>query len=197
MCIFLLVWLGWKWLKVTNTLAYCTAVSISVVKKIVTIASVLNFRKNSNYIYLSQCQHQDSNLQSENTKGGIITVPLTSCLTGLDWSVWQIKTKFVSCHMQLIPKQSNRRSIVQWYFPFSIPCFNLRIKNWLSSTSVFQQSLFHDGQTSLERYNLFFDGLVTWHSNSQTFSSSLRFGLNNSMDFCRFCIIISSSKAYK
>jgi hypothetical protein len=33
-----------------------------------------------------------------NTKGGNITVPLTSCLTGLDWSVLQIKTKIVSCH---------------------------------------------------------------------------------------------------
>ncbi len=27
-----------------------------------------------------------------------ITVPLTSYLTGLDWSVLQIKTKIVSCH---------------------------------------------------------------------------------------------------
>ncbi len=33
-----------------------------------------------------------------NTKGGSITVPLTSCLTGLDQSVLQIKTKIVSCH---------------------------------------------------------------------------------------------------
>ncbi len=32
------------------------------------------------------------------TKGGSIIVPLTSCLTGLDQSVLQIKTKFVSCH---------------------------------------------------------------------------------------------------
>jgi hypothetical protein len=31
-------------------------------------------------------------------KGGSITVPLTSCLTGLDESVLQIKTKVVSCH---------------------------------------------------------------------------------------------------
>jgi hypothetical protein len=35
---------------------------------------------------------------SGNTKGGSITVPLTSCLTGLNWSVLQIKTKFVSSH---------------------------------------------------------------------------------------------------
>jgi len=33
-----------------------------------------------------------------NTKGGSITVPLTSCLTGLDESVLQIKTKIVSSH---------------------------------------------------------------------------------------------------
>jgi hypothetical protein len=33
-----------------------------------------------------------------NTKGGSITVPLTSCLTGLDYPVLQIKTKIVCCH---------------------------------------------------------------------------------------------------
>ncbi len=32
------------------------------------------------------------------TDGGGITVPLTSCLTGLEYSVFQIKTKIVSCH---------------------------------------------------------------------------------------------------
>jgi hypothetical protein len=35
---------------------------------------------------------------SGTTKGGSITVPLTSCLTGLDKSVLQIKTQIVSCH---------------------------------------------------------------------------------------------------
>jgi hypothetical protein len=35
---------------------------------------------------------------SGNTKKGSITVPLTSCLTGLDLSVLQIKTKIVGCH---------------------------------------------------------------------------------------------------
>ncbi len=37
-------------------------------------------------------------VQSGNTKGESITVPLTSCLTGLDKSVLEIKTKIVSCH---------------------------------------------------------------------------------------------------
>ncbi len=35
---------------------------------------------------------------SGNTKGGSITVPLTSCLTHLCYTVLQIKTKIVSCH---------------------------------------------------------------------------------------------------
>ncbi len=39
------------------------------------------------------------NIIPGNTKRGSITVPLTSCLTGLDYSVLQIKTKIVvSCH---------------------------------------------------------------------------------------------------
>ena len=33
-----------------------------------------------------------------NTKEGSITVPLTSCLASLDYSVLRIKTKIVSCH---------------------------------------------------------------------------------------------------
>ncbi len=33
-----------------------------------------------------------------NTEVGSISVPLTSCLTGLDYSVLQIKTKIVNCH---------------------------------------------------------------------------------------------------
>ncbi len=33
-----------------------------------------------------------------NTKGGSITVPLTSCLTGLNKPVLQIKTKIVNSH---------------------------------------------------------------------------------------------------
>ncbi len=37
-------------------------------------------------------------MKTGNTKGGSITVPLTSCLTGLDFSVLQIKSKIVSRH---------------------------------------------------------------------------------------------------
>ncbi len=38
-------------------------------------------------------------VQAGNTKGGSIAVPLTSCLSGLDKSVLQIKTKIVTCHI--------------------------------------------------------------------------------------------------
>jgi len=37
-------------------------------------------------------------VKAGNTKGGSITVLLTSCLTRLDYSGLQIKTKIVSCH---------------------------------------------------------------------------------------------------
>ncbi len=49
---------------------------------------------------------------SGNTKGGSITVPLTSCLTGLDQSVLQIKTNIFSSHTA-DSKRSDRRSMVQ------------------------------------------------------------------------------------
>jgi hypothetical protein len=39
-----------------------------------------------------------ANVKPGNTKGGSITVMLTSCLTGLDLSVLKIKTKIVCCH---------------------------------------------------------------------------------------------------
>jgi hypothetical protein len=38
-------------------------------------------------------------VRTGNTKGGRITVLLTSCLTGLVQSVLQMKTKIVSCHI--------------------------------------------------------------------------------------------------
>ena len=44
------------------------------------------------------CKSNTSNIRPGYTKGGSITVPLTSCLIGLDKPVLQIKTKIVSCH---------------------------------------------------------------------------------------------------
>jgi hypothetical protein len=47
---------------------------------------------------LRSCCYKLECLPPGNTKGGRITVPLTSCLTGLDLSVLQIKMNIVSCH---------------------------------------------------------------------------------------------------
>ncbi len=63
---------------------------------------------------------QEECIQPGNTKVGSITVQLTSCLTSLDLSVLQIKTKIVSTHTA----DSKSQSGGQWYsdtFPFSIP----------------------------------------------------------------------------
>jgi hypothetical protein len=50
-----------------------------------------------------------------NTKEGSITVPLTSCLTGLDSSVLQRKTKIVGCHTahsKPVKQEVNRNMIL-------------------------------------------------------------------------------------
>jgi hypothetical protein len=60
-----------------------------------------------------------------NTEGGSITVQLTSCLIGLESAVWLLTIFFAQ---QANPNQSNRRSMVQWYIPFSIPGHTL---TWL------------------------------------------------------------------
>ncbi len=53
----------------------------------------------TNFFVLFKSQSQvGAGVEPGNTKGGSITVPLTSCLTGCDWSVLQIKTEIVSCH---------------------------------------------------------------------------------------------------
>ncbi len=58
-----------------------------------------------------------------NTKGGSITVPLTSCWTGLDQFVLKTKTKIVSSHTadsKPVKQEVNGKK----YFPFSIPWTN-------------------------------------------------------------------------
>ena len=61
-----------------------------------------------------------------NTKGGSVTVPLTFGLTGLDWSVLQIKTKIVSSHTaDSKPVKQEVNGTVSDTSPFSIPWFYL------------------------------------------------------------------------
>ena len=71
-----------------------------------------------------------------NTKGGSITVPLTSCLTGLDKSVLQIKNK--NCQLSYSWFQTSQTG-GQWYsdtYPFSI----LWSKYWIFPCNRFSVS---------------------------------------------------------
>ena len=57
----------------------------------------------------------EARLVPGNTKGRSMTVPLTSCLTGLDKSVLQIKTKNFSCHIadsELVKQEVNSTMIL-------------------------------------------------------------------------------------
>jgi hypothetical protein len=59
-----------------------------------------------------------------NTNGGRITVPLTSCLTGLESAVWQLT--FFCFYLQNRLIQTSQTG-GRWYSdtsPFSIPCFD-------------------------------------------------------------------------
>jgi len=56
-------------------------------------------------------------LEAGNTQRGSITVRWTSCLTSLEMFFVLGALNFV-LHRCTFPNQSNRRSIVQWYFPF-------------------------------------------------------------------------------
>jgi len=66
-------------------------------------------------------------LQGGNTKGGCITVPLTSCLTGLDHSVLQIKTKMVNYHTAIskpVKQEVNSTVILP---PLVFPVASIRV----------------------------------------------------------------------
>jgi len=65
-------------------------------------------------------------VKAGNTKGGSITVLLTSCLTGLDKSVLQIKTNIVSSHTadSKPVKQEVNGTVIS---PFSIPWLRLQM----------------------------------------------------------------------
>ncbi len=84
-----------------------------------------------NMVFSSSNSNSMSKLQqSGNTKGGSITVPLTSCLTDLESAVRQLTFFVFICKTdqqflflfakQTNPNQSNRRSTVQWYFPLLV-----------------------------------------------------------------------------
>ncbi len=80
-----------------NTLAYCKKIILNAKKCFIT-----EKRNKSSWHPIIKKPFSDksrkNSVSAGNTKRGSITVLLTSCLTGLDWPVLQIKTKNVSNH---------------------------------------------------------------------------------------------------
>jgi hypothetical protein len=72
-------------------------------------------------------------VKAGNTKGGSINVLLTSCLTGLDMSVLQIKTKIVSCHTadSKPVKQEDNGTVILPPLAFPGQSYDLYIKAYL------------------------------------------------------------------
>jgi hypothetical protein len=69
-----------------------------------------------------------------NTKGGSIIILLTSCLTGLDKSVLQIKTKTVSCHTvdsKPVKQEVNRTVILP---PLAFPARTVKYHHTLGNS---------------------------------------------------------------
>ncbi len=86
-----------------------------------------------------------------NTKGGSITVLLTSCLTGLESAVWQ-QTIFCFYLQNRLIQTSQTGG--QWYSdpsPFSIPCLKYVHDRWLKSKSHYCTCLGHIGWHNTDR----------------------------------------------
>ncbi len=62
-----------------------------------------------------------------NTKGGSITVPLTSCLTGLESAVWLLTFFCFYLQNRLIQTSQTGGQRYSDTSPFSIPCMTLHL----------------------------------------------------------------------
>ncbi len=96
---------------------------VSVLNLIFSLSPTL--RKNRlEWLFLSGFFRPSLIFTPGNTIGGSFTVPLTSCLTGLDKSVLQIKTKIISCHTadsKPVEQEVNGTVILPpWYSLFTL-----------------------------------------------------------------------------
>ncbi len=104
-----------------------------------------------------------------NTKGRSITVLLTSCLTGLDQSVLQIKTKIVSCHTadSKPVKQEVNGTVIHPLYVF--PGLRFQSKSGAHPRGVFfrcpiRQALLlnHKHQVRLEGFQVLYSRVGFW-----------------------------------
>ncbi len=80
-----------------STPSLCIA-TLSTTLLSMTMLNIITHSKTTLSIATQKMAVRIMTLNTGNTKGGSITVPLTSCLTGLDQSVLKIKTKIKSSH---------------------------------------------------------------------------------------------------
>jgi hypothetical protein len=111
-----------------------TTFDVTVKKK--TTLSIMTLDANadcSNSVHYAECSCSEcSYAESGNTEGGSITVPLTSCLTGLDLSVLQIINK--NCQLSCSWFRTSQTG-GQWLSdtsPFRIPWLNVLILSALT-----------------------------------------------------------------
>ncbi len=102
--------------------------------------------------FLSLCVHY--NLSAGNTKGEGITVPLTSCLTGLESAVWQLTIFGFCLQNRLIQTSQTGGQQYSDTSPFSIPCFLI----WMLFMSLAQNfKLWTKWATIMLRFRLVTD----------------------------------------
>ncbi len=90
----------------------------------------------------SQLNRTAETLKPRNTKGGTITVLLTSCLTGLESAVWQLTIFVLYFQNRLVQTSQTGGQQYNDTSPFSIPYSNIRL-DWKAlpgtNTALFEQ----------------------------------------------------------
>jgi len=84
---------GWKGIPGKNTLAYLAYLAMTMGKKFHNIDTWFNPDSQSRAFRAISAEKKELGI----TKGGSITVLLTSCLTGLESAVWQLTIFVFTC----------------------------------------------------------------------------------------------------
>jgi hypothetical protein len=105
------------------TVVILTTLEVSLMSYSRQLQSQRTFIVEASFMTIVIYDHHIFIVQAGNTKGRSIIVSLKPCLTGLDLSVLQIKTKIVSCHTANSKpvKQEVRGTVI--LPPLSIPCY--------------------------------------------------------------------------
>jgi hypothetical protein len=108
-------------------------------------------------VYIKVCRYIYIYVYTGNTKGGSITVPLTSCLTGLESAVWQLTIFCFYLQNRLIPTSQRGGQRYSDTSPFSIPWYIYIHIDMCSMTLYMLDSYWCTaGESALKPYGLSF-----------------------------------------